>query len=215
MPESNKGLFISFEGTEGAGKSTQVRLLAERFEREGREVLCTREPGGTDIGDQISNMVKYYKGEEGISDVAELLLFAASRAQLVEKKLKPFLAKGGVVICDRYSDSTVAYQGYGRELNRSTIDSLVSLATAGLMPDLTILMDLTIAEGMKRVGKRGEAAEGEDRIELAGLSFHERVRSGFLAVAQDNPERVKIVAANDSIENIHQEISKYVDLTRV
>lgn len=209
---AEKGIFISFEGTEGAGKSTQIQLLNDELVKRGYDVLLTREPGGTDIGDQISHMVKYYTGEEGIAEEAEVLLFAASRAQLVKKRLLPHLEKGGIVICDRFADSTEAYQGYGRGIDRERIQDLISYATSGLMPDVTLLLDLSIEKGMARVGKRAVTEdEKNDRIEAAGREFHENVRRGFLEIAKRDTGRVSVIDADQSIEGIQQDVLKVID----
>lgn len=207
-----KGIFISFEGTEGAGKSTQIQLLNDELVKRGYDVLLTREPGGSEIGDKISHMVKYYTGPEGIAEEAEVLLFAASRAQLVQKRLIPHLENGGVVICDRFADSTEAYQGYGRGIDRERIQDLIGYATGGLMPDLTLLLDLSIEKGMARVGKRAVTEEEKnDRIEAAGREFHENVRKGFLEIAKRDADRVKVIDADQSVEAIQQDILKEVN----
>ena len=205
MSES-KGIFITFEGPECAGKTTQIRLLSDYLKSIGRQVLMTREPGGTEVGEELRYIVKHHTGETAVTDKAEVLLFGASRAQHVNEVIKPALERGGIVICDRFTDSTTAYQGYARGLDMDFINRLNNFAVSGCMPDITFLLDLTAEESMERSRNREETLLIEDRIESEELDFHKRVRDGFLKIAAENPQRIKIISAIDSIEYIQQQI---------
>lgn len=204
-------LFITFEGPECAGKTTQMRLLREYFDKSGFKYVLTREPGGTAIGEELRKIVKHYVGEGGVFDETELLLFAASRAQHVREIIAPALAQGRHVICDRFIDSTVAYQGYGRGLDIDFIEKLNKFATCGILPDLTIVLDLSPEEGRFRGLTRQETLFVEDRIESAEISFHRKVREGFLAIARKEPNRVKVLDACRNIDEIHNEIKFIVE----
>jgi len=181
-------LFITFEGGEGCGKSTQARALWRRLRQQNIPVILTHEPGGTALGHKIRRMLKG-KGKSPISSEAELLLFAASRAQLVTEVIQPALQEGKIVICDRFSYSTLVYQGYGRGLNLPTVEMVNSLATQNLKPDIVILLDLLPAQGLTR--KRNL----KDRFELEELSFHRRVREGYLRLAAADPDRWLVIDA--------------------
>ncbi|WP_188960479.1 dTMP kinase [Deinococcus aquiradiocola] len=176
-------LFVTLEGPEGAGKSTQLRLLAARLEAAGVTPVLTREPGGTDIGTQLRALVLDTRSL--MDPMTEFLIYSASRAQLVREVVRPTLASGGVVVCDRYVDSSYAYQGYGRGLDLRHLRAVSDAATGGLLPHLTVLLDLDPATGLTRAARVGTP----DRIEAAGLVFHERVRAGFQALAQADPAR--------------------------
>ena len=201
-----KGIFITFEGSECAGKTTQIRLLGKYCESIGRAVLVTREPGGTEVGEEIRHIVKHHIGDTAVTDEAEVLLFGASRAQHVVKIIRPALDRGNIVICDRFLDSTTSYQGYARGLDMEFINNLNKFAVCGCMPDITILLDLTAEESMERSRNREETLLIEDRIESEKLDFHKHVRNGFLKIAAANTERVKVIPAIDTIENIHKKI---------
>ena len=191
------GIFITFEGGEGAGKSTHIKLLAQRLESAGREVLCLREPGGTAIGEQLREILLDPEND-AMSERAELLIFEAARAQIIDQVIRPALARGAVVLCDRFYDSTVAYQAYGRGLDRSFVDAANGFAVDGIHPDRTILL---VTGGAAQVGLDRAATTGAaDRMELAGLDFHQRVNEGFLSLAQQQPERVRLVQSAASIE---------------
>ncbi len=206
-----RGYFITFEGPEGGGKSTQIRSLARRLEAQGRTVLCLREPGGTVTGDAIRTILQQGPGGEAIAPSAELLLFAASRAQLVEQKIRPALERGEWVLCDRFFDSTTAYQGFGRGFDRGTLKTLQELATGGLKPDLTLLLDLDVRVGLDRIHRRAIGSDqGLDRIECEATDFHERVRSGYLALAGEEPKRFRVIAADQAPVRIEAEIGKAV-----
>lgn len=208
--DDKKGVFITFEGPECAGKTTQIALLQRHCSNIGRKVVVTREPGGTEIGEELRNIVKHHVGETAVTDHAELLLFAASRAQHVERRILPALQAGYVVICDRFMDSTTAYQGYARGLELDFINSLNTFAVQNCVPDITILLDLSPEESHERGLKREETLFVADRIESEEIDFHRRVRDGFLKIAELESERVKVVSAMDSIENISVKILHHV-----
>lgn len=193
-----KGLFITFEGTDGCGKTTQIEMLKDYFEKQGRTVLLTREPGAKGLGTKLREILLNYDGE--VSPVCESFLFLADRAQHVDTIIEPAVARGEIVLCDRHTDSTVAYQGYGRELDIEQIKMLNNIATSGLKPDLTFIFDIDIDTAQKRVGKN------KDRMESAGIEFFKRVRNGYLEIAKQEPERVKVLDGSKSIETIHNEL---------
>ncbi|NWF77490.1 MAG: dTMP kinase [Chloroflexi bacterium] len=183
------GLFIAFEGGEGCGKSTQARLLLKKLEQQNVPVILTHEPGGTSLGNEIRKALKKKRGSL-VSPQAELLLFAASRAQLVAEVIRPALQEGKVVICDRFTYSTSVYQGYGRGLDLATIEMVNNMATGNLHPDLIILLDISPEQGLAR--KRSL----KDRFELEDLSFHRRVREGYLKMAAAEPDRWLVIDAS-------------------
>ncbi len=190
---NDRGIFITFEGGDGVGKTTHIRFLAQALEQQGFEVLCVREPGGTAIGESLRAVV-LDPANEAMSPEAELLIYEAARAQIVAEVIAPALARGAVVLCDRFFDSTVAYQAFGRGLDRAFVDAANAFATGGLVPDRTILLTLGEASqgadaGLGRVSGRA----GADRLELAGHDFHTRVATGFFALAEGEPERVRVV----------------------
>ncbi|MFN8455782.1 MAG: dTMP kinase [Anaerolineae bacterium] len=196
-------LFITFEGPDGSGKSTQIQLLADFLRQRGYEVLCTREPGGTSIGDQIRQVVHDVKNTE-MAAQAEILLYSASRAQLVEQVILPQLAQGGVVLCDRYADSTYAYQGYGRQLDLDILRLITRFATQELRPNLTIYLDVEVAEGLRRKVAANTSGQGEwNRMDRLAVEFHQRVRAGYLEMAHNEPERWLIIDASAPVEEIH------------
>lgn len=191
------GLFIVFEGGDGAGKSTQVALLRDALCREGRQVTVTRQPGGTPLGQQIRDLVLH---GEHVSPRAEALLFAADKAHHVETLIRPALQRGDVVISDRYTDSSVAYQGAGRALGAQEVHDLNMWAVEDLVPDLTVVVDISAAEGRRR---RGEV---HDRLESEEDTFHEAIRQHFLAMARGNPQRYLVVDGTHPPEQIHAEV---------
>ncbi len=201
------GFFVSFEGPEGSGKTTQIRLLAEWLEATGKDVLRTREPGGTRIGDVVRGLLLDPMHTEMCAET-EILLFSAARAQIVNEKIRPHLNRGGVVLCDRFADSTLAYQGFGRRLDLERLRMITAFATGGLKPDLTICLDLPVQEGLRR--KQGEDAGEWNRMERERLEFHERVRQGFLTLAGDEPERWVVIDAILPAEEIQLRIRKSV-----
>lgn len=206
------GAFVTFEGIEGSGKSTQIALLRDHLVRDGRTVVLTREPGGTSIGDQIRKVL-LDPANKGMDPTAELLLYAASRSQHLREVILPALEKGAVVLCDRFSDATLAYQGYGRGLSIATIGDLDRIVTAGLRPHLTVLLDIDAKAGVGRA--RGRNAErnlqAEARFENEAIEFHTRVRNGYLALAKAEADRFRLVDAGGTPEAIHTEVRKIVD----
>ena len=193
-----QGLFITFEGPDGCGKTTQMKLLAEYLEKKGEEVVLTREPGGKGLGEKVREILLNYDGE--VSDRCESFLFLADRAQNIDIIVNPAVKAGKIVLCDRHIDSPVAYQGYGRGLDIERINMLNNLATNGKKPDLTFVFDVDVETSMKRVGKE------KDRMESAGIDFHNRVRQGYLELAKQEPNRIKVIDATKSIEEIHDEV---------
>lgn len=204
--------FITFEGIEGCGKSTQLRLLAASLERRGFPVLTTREPGGCPIADQV-RAILLDAGNSAMTPRAELLLYAAARAQHVEEVIRPALAAGRIVLCDRFTDATVAYQGYGRGLDMATVLELNSLATGSLGPDLTLLLDCPVDTGLSRARARIENSTGarEERFELEARTFHEKVRRGYLELAGREPQRFIVVDGSRDIEETAAEILRLVE----
>ena len=198
-------MFITFEGPDGSGKTTQINPLADYLSEKGYSVLITREPGGTSIGDQIRQILSDLKNT-GMHHRNETLLFLAARAQLVEEVIKPHLEKGYVVLCDRYADSTMAYQGYGHQNNLDQIKSLIEFATGGLNPDLTLLFDMDVEEGLQRKAHGSEW----NRLDAYNLEFHQRVREGYHILAESEPERWVMIEAGQAPEQIQAAIRKIV-----
>ena len=185
------GRFITFEGPEGSGKSTQAKRLAQRLEQAGHTVLVTREPGGTPTGEAIRGLLQHDHAGEAICPVTELLLFEASRAQLVSRVIQPALAKGTWVVCDRFTDSTAAYQGYGRGFDLASIIELNRVAVQGCEPDLTLLLDVETQTGLGRMSHRNRQTNvASDRFEREAVEFHERIRAGYLQLARRWPGRI-------------------------
>jgi dTMP kinase len=201
------GLFITFEGPEGSGKTTQIRLLTQWLSDHGLDVLTTREPGGTRIGEAIREVLLSPAHTEMCAE-AEILLFSAARAQIVRETLQPHLIRGGVVLCDRFADSTLAYQGYGRLLDLDTLRQITLFATGGLVPALTICLDLPVVAGLRR--KQGGDQAEWNRMERERLDFQERVRLGYLALAAAEPQRWFVLDALRAIEVIQAEIRQRV-----
>lgn len=193
-----KGLFITFEGADGCGKTTQLGILKDYLLEQGYKVLITREPGAKGLGEKFRDILLNYEGD--VSDRCESFLFLADRAQHVDMIVKPALENGIIVLCDRHTDSTVAYQGYGRGLNIEQINMLNNLATDGLKPDLTYVFDVDIETSMKRVGKE------KDRMESSGDDFFNRVRNGYLQIAVNEPERVKVIDSTKSIDEVFEKV---------
>ncbi len=190
------GKFITFEGPEGSGKSTQAKILIRRLAKHGIEAIYTREPGGTAIGEEIRNLLQHNQACEAPCERAELLLFEASRNQLIEKVIRPTLQKGCWVICDRFMDSTTAYQGFGRNLSVDEVKAIHHFTLHGVFPDLTLLLDIDIDTGFERIAQRFLALGGSaDRFEREERSFHERVRTGYLQLAKEEPDRFQIINA--------------------
>ena len=211
------GLFISFEGGEGTGKSTQVQLLSERLKGHGYNVVVVHEPGGTELGDVLRGYLKAVN--RTLTPEAELFLFVAARSELVRRMLRPALAEDQVVLADRYADSTIAYQGYGRRLPLRAVRSANELATDGLWPDLTVLLDLPPEQGLDRarltpLDQRhlGRPDEREERrFEEAGIAFHRRVRAGYLKLAARAPKRWVVVEASGGVEVVAEQVWQRVE----
>lgn len=200
------GVFITFEGVEGCGKSTQVRILGQRLHAAGVVARLLREPGGTRVGEAIREIL-LDPANTGLDDRAELLLYEASRAQHVAEVIEPALSAGDVVLCDRFYDSTTAYQGYARGIPLEEVEALNEAATAGLAPDLTIVIDVDPAIAL---GRAVTASGSADRLESEDLAFHERVRDGFLAIARERPERVVVVSGEGSVEEVADRVEHAV-----
>ncbi len=193
-----KGLFITFEGADGCGKTTQMNLLAEYLKKQGYDVVLTREPGAKGLGEKVREILLNYDGK--VSDRCESFLFLADRAQNIDIVVNPAVLEGKIVLCDRHTDSTIAYQGYGRGLDLRRIKELNAIATNGRIPDLTFVFDIDTETSMKRVGKE------KDRMESAGIEFHNRVRKGYLEIAKQEPDRIRVIDATKSIEEIQKEV---------
>ena len=201
------GLFITFEGIEGCGKSTQVKRLAKRLDEIGREVVTLREPGGTTIGESIREVVKHPPGDALISPDTELLLMNASRAQLVQEAIRPAMGKGAVVLCDRFYDSSLAYQGFGRELDLPKVRQAIDLAVGDTEPNLTLLLDIPLSVSQARVSDRHQSTgEIQDQFDEAGVKFFERVLDGFHTLAKAEPARFRIINGNQPIDTVTEEI---------
>lgn len=198
-----RGLFITFEGVDGCGKTTQMRLLSEYLESKGYEVVLTREPGAKGLGEKIREILLHYNGE--VSSKAESFLFLADRAQNIEKIVNPSVTAGKMVLCDRHTDSTVAYQGYGRGVDIDELKMLNNLAVGNRKPDITFVFDIDVETSMTRVGKE------KDRMESAGIEFFNNVRNGYLEIAKREPDRVVVVDSTRQIEAIQTDVRNIVD----
>lgn len=209
----SKGLFITFEGTEGGGKSTQVTLLAEHLRNLGYTVRTLREPGGTPIGEEIRHTLKHSQASHAMTPEAELLLMNASRAQLVREVIRPALAAGEIVICDRFYDSTVAYQGYGRKLDLATVKQVIDLAVGDTRPDLTLLLHVSVQVSEARRESRQTSLPlnlQRDRFEESGRAFFERVAQGYAALAREEPSRVHLIEAGGNVPDVREAIWRRV-----
>jgi len=205
------GTFITFEGIDGSGKSTQLRLLASFLRLHGHDVVTTREPGGTPVG--IRLRAALLDEQEQVDPLTELLVFAADRAQHVRRLLRPALQSGTIVLSDRYADATIAYQGAGRGFAPQLISEIVELATEGLKPDRTLLFDLSVAEAVERLGRRAECrrkSDRRDRLDLEDDEFHTRVRDAYLRMASEEPERFRIIDTSASVEETHIRVKEEV-----
>jgi len=201
------GKFITLEGPEGSGKSTQAKMIIHHLAERGIEAICTREPGGTALGEAIRNILQHNAAGEAPCERAELLLFEASRNQLVEKVIRPSLEKGIWVICDRFIDSTTAYQGFARGLPIEEVQAINRFTINDVSPDLTLLLDLEVEIGFERIAQRFlELDESADRFEQEERSFHERVRQGYLKLAEEEPNRFKIVDASQEPDAVSEQI---------
>lgn len=198
-------MFITFEGLDGSGKTTQAKLLADRLSREHRNVLVLREPGGTEVGEKIRTIL-LDRTLQGMTTISEFFLFSASRAQLVEEVIRPALAAGVVVVCDRFYDSSTAYQGWGRQLPLDAVEVINRCATGGLTPDLTFFLDLPVADVEKRINR----LRGKDRMESIGQDFYSRVRQGYLEIAKKE-SRFRVIDGRQDIDTIHEIIWSEVE----
>jgi dTMP kinase len=205
------GRFITFEGTEGCGKSTQVKLLAERLGGLGHRVRVLREPGGTPIGEEIRHTLKHSEHNTAMTSEAELLLMNASRAQLVREVIRPALAAGEIILCDRFYDSSTAYQGYGRQLDLARVKAIIDFAVGDIRPDLTLLLQVPPAVSAARLQSRqGTLPALRDRIEEADQAFFDRAARGFAAIAAAEPERVHIINGDGTVERVASQIWELV-----
>ncbi len=201
------GLFITFEGPEGSGKSTQIKRLVQHLREAGHDVVTTREPGGTPTGEAIRDILQHDVAGEDICAETETLLFEASRAQLVRHIIRPALERGAIVISDRFADSTTAYQGYGRGFDVETMFTLHDFALGGTEPDLTLLIDVDVEEGFRRLHGRNNAAQtGLDRMERESLEFHQRVYDGYHALAKRWPDRFRVVDGRRDPDAVFQDV---------
>jgi dTMP kinase len=205
---ATRGLFITFEGGEGTGKSTQIRLLADWFASLGRAVVILREPGGTPVGESIRNLLQYDRSASAMTPEAELLLFAASRAQLTREVIHPALERGAVLLCDRYLDSTTVYQGVARALDPRDVAAVNRFAVGDRLPDLTLLLDLEVGEGLRRAALRGGP---EDRMEGQPEAFYQSVRRGYLDLAASEPERFAVIDAAGTEEKVALRVRESVE----
>jgi dTMP kinase len=206
-------MFISFEGGEGAGKTTQISMLKDKLIEQGRDVIITREPGGTIEAEKIRDLLVQRDGGNW-TPTAEALLFFTARHMHWNTKIKPALDVGKTIICDRFTDSTVAYQGYGHQFDLDTLYNIKKLAIGDVEPDVTIIMDIPVDEGLARAGKRMADDTGgttEDRFERIGTEFHERLRQGYLTIAKHNPKRCHVIDARQSINEVHNEIISVIE----
>lgn len=202
-----RGIFITFEGPEGCGKSTQSKRVYDYLRRRGYDCVYTREPGGTKVGEFIRHILLHLKDID-VSDITELFLFESARAQIVSEVIRPALDRKKIVVCDRFSDATVSYQGYGGGVSLKAIGILDRIATGGLKPDLTILLDIDTAAGLKRA----RAAKGVDRMEKKDIAYHRRVRAGYLKLAKADPGRIKVIKVTDGIEKTQSSVRREVEL---
>ena len=205
------GLFITFEGGEGCGKSTQIAALKARLEDMGKTVVQTREPGGTALGESVRNLLQYDDAGQGMSPEAELLLFAASRAQHVRELIVPAIAEGQIVLCDRFLDSTTVYQGVARAIDSKKVDTINQFAIGDTMPDLTILIDLPPEIGLARVHARSDGQL--DRMENEAIEFFQAVRQGYLDLAKSEPKRFLVLDGSQSVEKLETQIWQRVGAT--
>ncbi|NJD55544.1 MAG: dTMP kinase [Nitrospirae bacterium] len=200
-----RGAFLSFEGIEGTGKSTQSGLLADFLRSQGHRVVRTAEPGGTPISLKIRELLLSLDSK-GMDHVTELLLYNAARVQHIKEVIAPSLARGEIVLTDRFCDSTCAYQGYGRGIDRQVIDALDAVATGCMRPDLTLLLDIDVETGLRR----NKEMNKNDRLELEDIAFHQRVRTGFHEIAAAEPERIRVISCAESVESVHEAVKDIV-----
>ena len=204
-----RGKFITFEGIDGSGKSTQMRMLASDLRVKGCNVITTMEPGGTPLGRRLREA--FLETEENVSPIAELLLFAADRAQHVELLIKPSIAEGKIVISDRYADATFAYQGAGRGFSETLVNQIVEIATGGLKPDLTLFFDIAVEKALSRTHSRDEAGEKKNRMDSETTEFYSRVRSAYLTLAEKEKNRFRIIDGDGSVAEVHARVLQVVN----
>jgi dTMP kinase len=204
LPEKPPGKLISFEGSEGSGKSSQIARLAQHLEKAGHEVVVTREPGGTEIGEQIRNIIVHNSRGDEMCAQTELLLFTAARAQLVRELIAPALMRGAIVLSDRYLDSTTVYQGIGRNLALDPVNQINRFAVGNVMPDLTVVIDVPTAVSLARIRQR--ASDLPDRMERENISFYDKVREGYLLLARSMPQRFFLVDGTQPIDVIEKKV---------
>ncbi len=205
VKSEHQGVFISFEGSEGSGKTTQISRLAARLRKQGHQVLVTREPGGTPIGEDIRHLLKHAKSGKGMFPETELLLFAASRAQHVREVICPALKQGSIILSDRFLDSTTVYQGVARRLSEDPVQMINLFAVGDFMPDLTVVVDVPAEIGLQRIQERDN--HQPDRMEEENVEFYQRVREGYLLLARNFPERLIVVDAQQTPEDTERQIS--------
>jgi dTMP kinase len=207
------GYLITFEGVEGSGKTTQIRRLEKRLTNKGWRCRVTREPGGSAVGDQIRRIL-LSSDTTALTPLGELLLYEATRVQHVTEVIEPALREGRIVLCDRFCDATLAYQGYARQLDLEMVEGLNRLASEGITPDLTLLFDCSVEIGLRRASRRINAKKPdlrEDRFERESLAFHQKVRDGYLQIARDNPDRVRVIDASLGKSEIHRIVCDIVE----
>lgn len=204
-----QGKFITFEGIDGSGKSTQLRMLAGALRQRSIDIITTCEPGGTPLGRRLREA--FLETEETVAPIAELLLFAADRAQHVEFLIKPALGEGRIVISDRYADATFAYQGAGRGFLEPTVNQIIKLATGGLKPDLTVFFDISVENALRRMRDRTEIGERVNRMDVETAEFYSRVREAYLGIAANEPKRFRVIDANGSVEEIQARVVEIVE----
>ena len=204
-----QGKFITFEGIDGSGKSTQLRMLAGALRQRSIDVITTCEPGGTPLGRRLREA--FLETEETVAPIAEFLLFAADRAQHVEFLIKPAIEEGRIVVSDRFADATFAYQGAGRGFPESTVNEIIKLATGGLKPDLTLFFDITVENALNRMQKRTETGEYRNRMDVESAEFYSNVRAAYLRIAKSEPDRFRVVDANGSVEEIQAQVVQLVE----
>ncbi len=203
-----RGKFITFEGIDGSGKSTQLRMLASELRVRGLDVVTTMEPGGTPLGRRLREA--FLETEENVSPLAELLLFAADRAQHINLLIKPYLEQGRIVISDRYADATFAYQGAGRGFAEEKVNQVIQIATDGLKPDLTLFFDISVDKAISRTNSRSDSETVKNRMDAETVEFYERVRSAYLKIAETENERFRVIDANGSIGEIKTKVLEIV-----
>ena len=202
-------MFITLEGPEGSGKTSHMHPLSEWLESQGRLVLCTREPGGTAISEQVRTIIHDLKNQE-MHPHTETLLYQAARAQIVEQIIRPSLQRGVIVLCDRYADSTLAYQGYGHQQDLAQVGALIQYATGGLQPDLTLLLDLDVEVGLKRSSQRHNKGGEWNRLDAYDLAFHQRVRQGYMELVKADPGRWVVVNAEQAWQAVQSELRQVI-----